>query len=164
MNIYDYAMDIEKEGESIYRGFAETASSEELRTVFNWLADAEHKHFTIFQSMKNQETPEVAETGIIEDSVNIFRKIKAKDEAEPFQRNQSDAYQNALAIETKMADFYKEKAAETDNEAHQKIFEQIAAEEQRHQHIMENLIKMVNNPEIWLHEDKFKEMLDYYPL
>ena len=43
MNIYDYAMDIEKEGERIYREFAENASSEELRTVFNWLAEADGK-------------------------------------------------------------------------------------------------------------------------
>ncbi|HBG61599.1 MAG: hypothetical protein A2Y03_05835 [Omnitrophica WOR_2 bacterium GWF2_38_59] len=164
MNILDHAMQIEKEGEQIYREFATTSLSEELSTVFNWLADAELRHFELFRSMKDQQFPALEESPLLENVVNVFQKIKENKDHNSFKSNKGDVYKRALSIEEKMAAFYNEKAEESDDANKKEIFKKIALEEKRHQHIIENIINLVNNPEIWIKEGKFREILDFYPL
>ena len=52
MNIFDQAMDIEKEGGALYRQFSLDASDEGMKRVFTWLTDQERKHYEIFKKMK----------------------------------------------------------------------------------------------------------------
>ncbi len=164
MNIFDYAMQIEKEGEQVYRDFASTSPNEELSTVFSWLADAELKHYRLFESMKNNGTASVEKSPLLENTVNIFQKIKEGNAPESFKNNKGDLYKKALSIEKNMAAFYDEKAEESDDAGQKEIFKKIALEEKRHQQIIENVINLVNNPEIWIKEGKFREILDFYPL
>jgi rubrerythrin len=164
MNIFDYAMQIEKEGEQIYREFAATSPNEELKSVFNWLADAELRHFELFQSMKNQENPSLEGSPLIENTLNIFEKIKNSDDPGSFKSNKGDAYKRALSIEEKMAAFYNEKSEESDDPKEKEILKKFAQEEKQHQQIIENVINLVNNPETWLKEGNIREILDFYLL
>ena len=164
MNIFEYAMQIEKEGEQVYREFASTSPNKELSSIFNWLADAELKHYELFHSMKNQQFPSLEESPLLRDTVKIFQKIKEIKEPNSFKSNKGDVYKRALSIEERMAVFYNEKAEESDDPNQKEIFKKISLEEKRHQQIIENVINLVNNPEIWIKEDKFREILDFYPL
>jgi len=73
MDIYEYAMQMEKDGEDFYRQIAEKNQSKGLRTISNMLADDEVKHYEIIKMMKTIKQS-VTETAILNDSKNIFEK------------------------------------------------------------------------------------------
>ncbi|MDP8265900.1 MAG: ferritin family protein [Candidatus Aceula meridiana] len=160
MNIFDYAMEIEKEGEKAYRGLSAQSSSNEMKALFDWLAEAELNHYNIFQKMKNQENPSIQESSLLQDAVNIFTEMKKNKTSVSFKGFEKDAYDIVLSIEEKMADFYNEKANEAKDPAQKALFQSIAKEEKQHQHLIENLIKMIHNPETWIQNENFKEILN----
>ena len=51
MNVYEYAMKLEKEGESYYRDLAKGSPFESLKKVFEILANEEVKHYILFKNM-----------------------------------------------------------------------------------------------------------------
>ena len=81
MNIFDQAMDIEKEGEALYRQFSLGASDEGMKHVFTWLADQERKHYEIFKKMKVGKSASVEESSILHDVKDIFLVGKISREA-----------------------------------------------------------------------------------
>lgn len=164
MKPLDYAMQIELEGERLYRGFAEKSSNKELKTLFNWLADSEMNHYQTFKNMKTDNIESIEDDVILNDVDNILYKVKEKNNRADFKTHQVDIYSDILNIEKKMADFYEQKAEASRDDKVKEVFYHIAQEEKRHQYIIENLIKFVNNPEIWLKEGKLKEILSYFPL
>lgn len=164
MKPLDYAMQIELEGERLYRSFAKKSSSEELKTLFNWLADSEVNHYKIFMDMKSHSINSIEDDTLLKDIDNILCHVKEKNSKADFKFHQADIYSDILDIERKMACFYEQKAEESKDVKLKEVFHRIAQEEKRHQYIVENLIEFVNNPEIWLKEDKLKEILSYFPL
>ena len=79
MNIYKYAMKMEKDSENYYRELANKTGDVGLRNILKMLADDEVKHYNIIQQMmKTDITAELAETNILENAKNIFIKIKGK--------------------------------------------------------------------------------------
>ena len=55
MNVFEYAMQMEKDGEVFYRELAEKAGSKGLKNIFTNLADNEAEHFNIFKAMKDAD-------------------------------------------------------------------------------------------------------------
>lgn len=164
MKPLDYAMQIELEGERLYRSFAEKSSNEELKTLFSWLADSEVNHYLTFKNMKNDNVESMEDDALLNDVDNILYEVKGKNNRSYFKTHQRDIYSDILNIERKMVCFYEQKAKASKDAKVKEVFHHIALEEKRHQRIIENLIKFVNNPEIWLKEDKLKEILSYFPL
>ena len=149
MKPLDYAMQIELEGATLYRSLADNSPNQELKTLFNWLADSEVGHYKIFMNMKkgNIELPD--DNTLLDDTNNVLKEVKGKNNRFNLKVN-PDIYSDILDIERKMADFYERKAEETKDSKLKEVFQNIAKEESRHQYIIENLIRFVNNPEIWL--------------
>jgi rubrerythrin len=162
MDIFEYAMNVEKDGEALYRELATDAPNTELWQIFEWLADAELRHYQIFKRMEDEKRVVVQETPLLQDVVNIFEQIKI-DEKE-IETMPANAYRKAKEIEEKMITFYLAKAAETDDPNEKAIFTKVADEEKRHAHVLENLINFANNPEVWIKEDRFKEILTGFAL
>ena len=79
MNIYKYAMKMEKDSENYYRELANKTGDVGLRNILKMLANDEVKHYHIIeQMMKSDVSIELAETDILENAKNIFVKIKGK--------------------------------------------------------------------------------------
>ena len=55
MNIFDYAMQMEKDGEVYYREIAEKTSNKGVRNILKMLADAELMHYEIFEKMRGKQ-------------------------------------------------------------------------------------------------------------
>ncbi len=49
LEVYKIAMDMERRGHDFYRKAAEQVEDEKAKSLFNWLADEEIRHFTIIQ-------------------------------------------------------------------------------------------------------------------
>ena len=53
MNIFDFAMKMEKDGERYYREIANKVQDKKIRNILNMLADAEVNHFNVMKSLKS---------------------------------------------------------------------------------------------------------------
>jgi rubrerythrin len=160
MDIYDYAMQVERDGEDLYRYLAGRVVNQGLRTILLMLADAEVRHYKLFQNMKNNDKVSMVDTSILNDVKNIFLKMK---EEKSFEVDVShiELYRKAQKIEKMTQDFYEEKAGEVKDKAQAGIFLKIAQEEKRHYFILENIINFVNKPGTWLENPEWYHMEEY---
>ncbi len=159
MDIYDYAMKMEKDGEELYRELASKTGHKGLTTILGMLADAEVKHYALFQSMKNTEKVKMADSTILNDVKNVFEKIREEKQFD-VDVSQIELYREAQEIEKKSRDFYMEKADEVGN-SRKEVFLKIADEEKRHYFIVEYIINFVNQPNTWLENPEWYHLEEY---
>lgn len=159
MNIFDQAMEIEKEGEALYRQFALEAPEKGMKNIFTWLADQELKHYRIFQLLKACKPASVAESTTLSDVKDIFEEWKDKTPCIEANIPQAELYRKALEVENKSILVYEKYVSAPQKE----IFLKIAAEEKSHKHIVENIIEFVTKPEVWAENAEFSHLdPDYY--
>ena len=161
MNIFDFAMQMERDGENFYRELAGKTQTAGMKQIFTLLAGDEAKHYQIFEAMKSTAGVAMAETTILSDSKNVFQEIKDAGGTVTADASESDLYRQALEIERKGKAFYEEKAGEVDNDEQKKLFMDIAEEEGRHIFLLENMIDFLERPASWVEDAEFNHLEDY---
>ena len=159
-NIFEYAMQMEKDGEDYYRQLAQKAGNNGMKTILTMLADEEVKHYNALEKIKTQKT-HIAESEILTDAKNVFVQIKESGDSFDFDIKQAALYKKARDIEKKSRDFYTEKANEVTEEYQKEFFLKLADEEQKHYVLLDNIIEFVSRPEQWLEDAEFFHMEDY---
>lgn len=156
MNAYEYAMQIEKEGELLYRDLANKTQEEGLQKIFLMLANEEVKHHAMFERLANN-TPklDIPQMEVYKDAKEIFSGMKEKSHRYDFGEQEVDFYQKAVNTEDESYEFYLEQANKMTNPKHKQIFEAIANEELKHKRILENIVDFVSQPEIWMENAEF---------
>lgn len=163
MNIFDQAMALEKEGESLYRQFALEAPDRGMKKIFTWLADQELKHYQIFELLKACKPASVAESPELRDIKDIFDAWKDSDACLNIKTTQADIYRKAIGIEQKSISVYEHYADQSADVGQKEIFLKIAQEEKRHEWIIENIIEFITKPEVWAENAEFSHLdPDYY--
>lgn len=160
MDIFEYAMQMEKDGEDYYRQLAGQTEDKGLNTIFMSLAEDEVKHYKVIEQMKTQE-PQLAETTVLIDAKNIFIQMEKSGQTFDFDAKQTDLYRKAQDIEKKSQQFYQEKAKEVEKEYQKNIFKKLADEEKKHYFLLENIIQFVSRPETWLENAEFYHLEEY---
>jgi rubrerythrin len=160
MDVFEYAMQMEKDGEEFYRQLAQQANNKGLSTILTMLADDEVKHYNAIKTMQT-EKPDMPETTVLTGAKNIF--VQMKDSAKHFDLDikQIDLYKKAQDIEQKSQDFYLQKADEVTDKAQKDVFLKLADEEKKHYFLLENLIEFVSRPERWLENAEFFHLEEY---
>jgi rubrerythrin len=162
MNIYKYAMKMEKDSENYYSELANKTDDTGLQNILKMLANDEVKHYNIIeQMMKTDASAELAETSILRNAKNIFIKIKGKDLVFNFDLLQVDFYRKAQEFEEKSYKFYIEMSDKVEIESQRKIFLKLAGEEKKHMFLLENLVEFVSRPETWIENAEFNHLDDY---
>jgi rubrerythrin len=159
-NIFEYAMQMEKDGEDYYRQLAQKTDNNGMITILSMLADEEVKHYNAIERIKTQNA-QIAESEILTDSKNIFVQIKESGDSFDFDINEADLYKKARDIEKKSRDFYKEKANEVTEKYQKELFLKLAIEEQKHYILLDNIIEFVSRPEQWLENAEFFHLEEY---
>ena len=160
MDIFDYAMQMEKDGENYYRQLAQSIDNTGVKTIFTMLADEEVKHFNIIKNMKANYPQVMTDTPILANVQNIFIQIRQSGEVLNFDVKQAALYEKARDIEGKSRKFYLEKANQAGEEQKQ-IFLKLAEEERKHYLLLENLLQFVSRPEQWLENAEFYHLEEY---
>jgi rubrerythrin len=154
MNVFEFAMQMEKDGETFYRDLAQKTDNTGLRTILTMIADEEVKHYNIFKALRDG-TPggeSLPASDMIENSLNIFKQMSDSGEKFPDDEGNKAHYQKAKEIEEKAARFYTEKANETDNAQDKELLFQIAEEEWRHARLFQEFIDFVSAPDSWMED------------
>jgi len=160
MDIFQYAMQMEKDGEDYYRQLAGQTENKGLKTILTMLADEEVKHYNTIEAMKTEKL-QLAQTTIFNDARNIFVQMKESGEKFGFAIGQKEVYRKAQDIEKRSEDFYREKANQVEKEYQKEIFLKLAEEEKKHYFLLENIIEFVSRPETWLENAEFYHLEEY---
>jgi len=164
MNVFEYAMQMEKDGEAYYRDGAEKAAAtgnKGLATILNFLADEEVKHYNIFSKLKDGKADSLPASNLLNEVKNLFVEMKEAGDSFQFDADAADYYKKAQTVEKESEDFYREKANETTVIHEKDLLNKIADEEARHYRVLGNLAEFVSRPDGWMENAEWNNMEDY---
>lgn len=155
MDVFDFALQMELEGEEYYRGMAERVQYDELKKVLLALADDEHRHYKIIKQAQDQVFQQIEEEPFLEKVKNVFSGNKDAEIITQLRSEQIDVYRSALVKEKESVELYKKLQAESEKETVKNIFNQLMQEEERHAEQLEHIIDMLNNVNDWVESAEF---------
>jgi rubrerythrin len=164
MDIYQFAMQMEKDGEKYYRQLAEESGRSGLGKIFTMLADEEIYHIKILEKLSKRQQEPLTESKILENVKNIFVSMrKTKEELHIDTTKATTEYRKACAIEEKSRKFYLEKAEAAEDEQEKEIFLRLAKWEANHLRVLENIVEFVSRPEPgnWLENAEWHHLDEY---
>ncbi len=150
MDIFDFALQMEKDGRKFYQDAAARCGDKGLQAVFNLLADAEQEHYDLLKSMKKGTAPTTTLTDVLDGTKNLFQQMAERGHALDPKATQTDLYKKGLEIENRSRAFYEEKAGEVKGKDQAALLRTLAAEEGRHADILTNIIEFVSRPRQYL--------------
>ncbi len=147
MNIYDFAMKMELDGQIFYENLAKNTTHEGVRRIFLELAADEQKHYELFSRMKEKNSAgPMPQSAALDLAKNLFCQMVADSPAKQLPKSDLEAYQQALKAERDSATLYLEAASKEPDPEIRQILVKIADEEQKHFNIIENIYLFVNAP------------------
>lgn len=161
MNIIDYALQTEKDGEAYYRELAAKADVFGVRNVFELLADAEAEHYQVFMQMKQGQPVSRGNDRPISRIKTLFVEMRENGGADAKCQDQIEAYIQARAMERKSQEAYEQKAEELNDPKQRELCLRIAEEEGKHYLILDNLIRFLQRPDTWMEDAEWRNMEDY---
>jgi rubrerythrin len=159
--IFEFAMQMEKDGEDYYRYMASRCTNPGLKSILELLADDEVKHYRTLEKLKADSIEDIADTEILAGAKNIFAQMERGGSRLELDISEMDMYKKAALIEKKSEDFYREKAREIDNPRAREILLKIADQEKRHRFLLENMMEFIERPQTWVENAEFYHLEDY---
>ena len=166
MEIFDYAMKMEKDGQAYYEKMANQAGNATLKNILLDLASDEVKHYNIFKKFKEGDlsaakgmTAGSSET--LNKAKNVFQKLSTGKKDMKFPADINAAWKKAQDIEKMSEDFYREKGAEEKNEQIKKTILLIADEEHKHWALIEHVLEFLDRPKQWLENAEWNNLDQY---
>ncbi len=161
INIFEYAMQMEKDGETYYRELAAGSTLEGLKKVLTLLAEDEVKHYETLRKLKETLNVDFPGTLILKNAKNIFIEMKEKEKNYNIGTTVIELYEKAVEIEKKSETFYKEKAETIENSNKKSILLKIAEDEKKHRFLLEDMIKFISRPKTWVENAEFNHLEEY---
>lgn len=161
MNVFDFAMKMEQDGETYYRELAAKCKIDGLKRILLMLADDEVVHYNVFKKMKEENQADIQSSEVLKNAKNIFMDMKDKDEELEFNESEIEFYRKAIEIEKKSEDFYREKANETEDSQIKQILLKIADDEKKHQFLLKNTTDFLSRPQSWVENAEFHHLDEY---
>ncbi len=161
MDIFEFGMQMEQDGEKYYREIAEKSADKGMKTILTMLADSEIKHYNVLKAMKDHADAELAAVTLMPEVKNVFARMKEeKGDLDP-DVSQMEMYSTARDIELKSEAFYREQAEAAEAPAAKDIFVKLANEEKEHAVILGNICDMLGRPDVWLENAEWRHMDEY---
>jgi rubrerythrin len=161
MDVYGFAMQMEKDGEAYYRECAAKSGSAGLSRILLLLADAETTHYELFRRMQAREEAALPDSRLLEQVKNVFVEIREREGAAGARGSEVELYRKALELERKSWELYDSAAERAASPFEKLTFGRIAVEERRHYRIVEGIIDFVSRPEQWLENAEWYHLEDY---
>ena len=151
MNILDYAMQMELDGQKYYEQSAQKMPRPELKQILLTLAEEEVKHYQFFKKMKEQgaagaksvidATPSAALS-----VKNVFQALISSGQSTMYGEDVRAVWQKALEVEEKAERLYREEAAKETDDAKKMLLNRIADEEKTHVYLVDNMLSFLSDP------------------
>jgi len=168
MDIFDYALKMELDGEKYYREQAQKVKYDDLKIVLEGLADDELRHYKIIQLAKNQTFQYIEADPALRNRPNVFSVresktdvLKHKSSIEKLKDEQIDVYREALKIENESVDLYKKMKEDAKSEEEKTVFEKLMHEEEKHVQVIDTIIDSLNHVKDWVEAAEFTHTETY---
>ena len=161
MDIFEFALEKEKLAHETYKKLAEKAPSHSLKGILTLLADEELKHVEMVKALQQNQPVEIPPTQLLGEAKKVFEKITAAGEKFNFNVDESELYRKARQVELEARDYYHAKAEEADDAVLKDILKRLAAEEQKHYVLVDNLCQFVERPQSYLEDAEFTHLENY---
>jgi len=168
VKVIDCALSMELDSELYYRQLAAGVKYEELKVVLEGLAEDEHHHYKIVQTLKKlspenlEQDPGLGKGAVAHgmDRRKLFLSTDQNSIAKE-RYEQLDVYRAALRKEEESVQLYQRLLADTDHQAQKNIIGRLIQEEQRHVEVLGNIIQMFNNVNEWVESAEFNHLKSY---
>ena len=147
MEILDYAMQMELDGEKYYRELAKTCQDAGIHGILDRMADAEVKHYNVLKQIKEAGVGDMAADEVRPGAKNLFQQKMESGEVFDFNASELSLYETARDVEFKARDFYLEHAEEVASDEGKALFKRLADEEGLHADILVSIIDYVGRAE-----------------
>ncbi len=162
MNVFDFAMKMEKDGKAFYEEMSKRSSIAGLKHIFSMLAEDEQKHYDIIQNLKDKSgDTAMADSVALENSKNIFSELMAEKERLDTMKEDLDGYRYAMKIEADSVRFYENAARRERKSSVKSLLLRIAEEEKKHFNIVENIYDFVLAPKYFLAWGEFSNLKEF---
>lgn len=167
MNIFDFALQMELDGEKYYRHLAEKAKYDDLKKVLEGLADDEQRHYQIIQLAQSQNFKHIAPDPSLSKIQNVFvssSKSISSDNKEIIAKlkdEQLDVYREALIKEKESVALYRQLQEKAQNQDEKEIFGKLMEEEEKHVDVLDTIIELLNHTSDWVESAEFNHTKPY---
>jgi rubrerythrin len=161
MNVFDFAMRLEEESRASYERLAESAESDELKSIFSLLADSEREHHEHLTILKTTTDPKVADAVTLDRAGSYIHELVGEIASKDVLSNDSDGYRHALRQEEISISLYEKLADREPNGAAASLLRIMAAEERHHLEMIENIYDFVETPRTYLEWGEFSNLREY---
>ena len=161
MNILEFAIQMELEGEKYYTQQAEINKDNALSKVFLMLAKDEKAHVKVLQYKANKQAYDLPQSETLSGAKNVFSNIEALKTGIKQSPDQLDVYRLALENEKASMTLYQKYASEASEDESKKLFEYLMKQEEDHYKIIDQLVTLISRPEEWVESAEFGVREDY---
>lgn len=161
MDVLQFAIDMEQDGERYYREQAVKNSQNPLRAVFETLAEDEARHAKLLMSKRDGKPYELAARtapltvrSVFHDAADYEARVKELPD-------QPELYQAAQAVEQQSIDLYRDMLLKAADERTAALFTFLVGEETEHLRILEEFHQHVNRPNAWVESAEFGVREEY---
>jgi rubrerythrin len=161
MDVLEYAMNMERDGESYYREQAEGMKTPGAARFFTLLADEEHRHYELFAELRAGKAPR-PKSSFGSEVRSLFEALKA--EGGLFQKADArilEVLTHGLEIENRSIKFYVAEMQKADDEPLKELLLFLKREEDKHYSFVSTLIDYTMKPQIWLEQAEFSHWDEY---
>ncbi len=158
MNILEFAVNMEKEGETFYRSQANENKSNGLFKVFSILADDEKQHAKILSEFIKKEKSNLTDSKLSNISGVFKDHFKNDIKQKPVQL---DIYREALKKEKESISLYSDLLEKASGSGEIKLFDYLIKQEELHYTTIEDFITHIEKAESWVESAEFGTREDY---
>lgn len=159
MNVYEFALKMEKNGKDFYARLADGTPVTGLKTIFTMLSHEEEKHYHVVKELCEGGDPAMAESSVLDDAKNLFETMVAEKHFEKhgvtLQEKDLEGYLYGMKVEADSIRLYTDFAAKEKASGPKVVLLRIAEEEKKHYNILENIYEFVLKPQYFLQWREF---------
>ncbi len=161
MNIFEYAINMEIDGETYYRDQAEKNNGNRLFVVCSLLADQEKNHARILENRLVNRPYDLIGTDEVEKTGNVFTNLGDIGAGEKDVPEQVDFYRMAATRERESIELYSGLKENAESDADVELFDFLISQEKEHLKVLEEIIKLLQHAEDWVEAAEFGIREDY---
>lgn len=167
MNVIEFAINMENDGEKYYREQAELNRDNGLFVVCSMLADDEKNHAVLLRSRYENKSYDLEQGSDVNRVGNIFSNISDIGLEEKEVLEQLDFYKLAADRERESVVLYSEMLEEAravdSNQGREDVllFDFLISQEVEHLRVLEELVKLLTHAEDWVESAEFGNREEY---
>lgn len=155
MNVLEFAINMELEGEKYYKKQAEKNNDNSLKNIFLMLAKDENDHAKILQNKSNNLPYELNNNETLSEAKNLFKGIKDFKNEIKQTPDQLDLYRAALEKETESIQLYEKMLSEANDDKSRDLFKFLINQEKDHYTTLDELVSQLNKSNDWVEAAEF---------